>query len=261
MPIEIVDSHTHLDSKEFDIDRDAVIERAFARGVTQIITIGASRGFDSASRAIALAEGNDRIFASAGIHPHDAETPFDLDRLRVLAKHPRVVAIGETGFDFFKCLAPKEDQERWFRAQVELAREIKKPLIIHSREAGQESLSLLKASGASQVGGVFHCFSEDAAFAEKLTEINFLVSFPGTITFKKADLLREIVKAIPLSQIMVETDAPYMAPEPNRGKRCESSFVVDTLAALSTIKGVSFEEAARVTTNNAKRLFNLPSLA
>lgn len=255
--IEVCDSHTHLDAEVFNDDRQEVIERAFAAGVTRIITIGAGDGFDSALRAQKLAEQYDKIWASAGIHPHDAATPFDIDRLKKLAGHPRVVAIGETGLDYFRNLAPVENQKTWFAAQIDLAIELKKPIIIHSRQAGADCLEMLQQSKIAHVGGVFHCFAENAEFAHKLAKMNFLVSFPGTVTFKKAQALRDTVKDIPLEQIMVETDAPYMAPEPYRGKRCESSFVVETAKMISSVKGVTFEEAARITTSNAVKLFKL----
>ena len=257
MTIEITDSHTHLDSTDFDVDRDEVIARAHAAGVTRIVTIGAGFGAISTKNAIALAEKCPFIWASAGVHPHDAQLPASEIDLEKLASHPRVVAIGETGLDFFKNLSPVEDQERWFRTQIELAHKLKKPLIIHSRAAGPQCLDILTEMKAEAVGGVFHCFAEDAEFAKKLLAINFLVSFPGTLTFKKAENVREVARKVPLSQIMVETDAPYMAPEPYRGKRCESAFVVETTKMLAQIQGVSFEECARITTENAKRLFKL----
>jgi TatD DNase family protein len=170
---------------------------------------------------------------------------------------PRTVAIGETGIDLHWKRDPLEVQEAWFVAQIRLARAVKKPLIIHSRLAGERCLELLQLHGAEEVGGVFHCYAEDAAFAQRLKSINFLVSFTGVITFKKADAVREIVRDIPIDQIMVETDGPYMAPEPHRGKRCEPAFVVNTLATLAQIKGIPAADAAAITTANAQRLFRL----
>jgi TatD DNase family protein len=178
-------------------------------------------------------------------------------RVRALAIHPRVVAIGETGLDFFRDRAPRDAQEAWFRGHIELALELKKPIIIHSRDAGKECLQILQEMGASKVGGVFHCFSEDAAFAEKLRDINFLISIPGNVTFKKAEAMRQAVAGTPISQIMVETDAPYLSPEPNRGKRCESAFMVETARCIAKVKGIELEEVAAVTTQNALRLFKL----
>lgn len=256
MALELLDSHTHLDSEAFDIDREACIERARANGITRILTVGAGRGLASTRGAIALAESYDWIWASAGIHPHDAGQDLDISDLKKLAEHPKVVAIGETGLDFFKNLAPIDKQYEYFELQIELALAVKKPLIIHSRQAGEECLKLLETKNASAVGGVFHCYAEQAAFAERLRAIGFLVSFPGTLTFKKAEALRTVCKAIPLEQMMVETDAPFMAPEPHRGKRCEPAFVLETARCLATLKGLPLEEVAAITTSNALKLFS-----
>lgn len=255
--MELIDTHTHLDSEDFNGDQAEVIARAQAAGVTRFITIGASRGFESNDRAIALAERYHFIWASVGIHPQDGGLPLDMARVRNLAKHPRVVAIGETGLDFFRDRAPRDAQEAWFRGHIELALELKKPIIIHSRDAGPECLTILQEMGAAAVGGVFHCFSENGDFAEKLRNINFLISIPGNVTFKKAEQMRQAVAATPLSQIMVETDAPYLSPEPHRGKRCESAFMVETARCIAKVKGISLEEVAEVTTQNALRLFKI----
>lgn len=258
MAIELVDSHTHLTAEEFDADREDVINRALAAGITRIITIGAGYKSESAEKAISLAEKYPNIWASVGVHPNDAETDFGfLERLKQLATHPKVVAIGETGLDFYRDWAAPDLQDKWFRLQIELALEVKKPIIIHSRNAGPQCFEVLKETGALKVGGVFHCFSEDTAFAEKLIDINFIISIPGSVTFKKADALREVVKNIPLSRIMVETDAPYIAPVPHRGKRCETSFMVETAKAIAEIKGISLDEVATATTNTAKKFYKL----
>lgn len=258
MAIELIDTHAHLSAPDFSHDIDEVIKRANKNSINTIINIGAGYGLESAKNAVALAEKYDCLKASVGIHPQNAtENISELTTIRELAQHPKVVAIGETGLDYYRDWAPKDAQMQWFKAQIDLARELKKPLIIHSRDAGQDCFDTLNNLNASEVGGVFHCFAEDAEFAKKLVDINFLVSFPGTITFKKATALRMIVKNIPLEQIMVETDAPYMAPEPNRGKRCESSFMLDTAKMLADIKEKSLEEIAEITTRNAKKLFKL----
>jgi TatD DNase family protein len=190
------------------------------------------------------------------VHPHCAGSSYDIDELRRLASHPKVVGIGETGLDFYRDWAPVDRQYETFKAQITLAKEIQKPLVIHSRSAGEESIKVLMENNAADVGGVFHCFAENAAFAARLSEIGFYVSFPGQITFKKADDVREVCRGIPLERILVETDAPFLAPEPHRGKRCEPSFVVDTARKLAEIKGVSLEELAAITTQNALRLFS-----
>lgn len=258
-PPELVDTHSHLQSSAFDDDREAVIERALQAGVTRLIVIGAGTGagFEATEKAIELATRYPFIWATAGIHPNDADFPLDIERLRHYARHPRVVAIGETGLDFFRTHASPEGQDRWFRAHVAIAREVQKPLVIHSRDAGQQCLTLLRETGAHEAGGVFHCFAEDAGFAEELRKINFKVSFPGTVTFKKADELRAIIKDIPLAQLFVETDAPYLSPEPHRGKRCESSFVVSTARRIAEVKGMEYADFARATTDEAVRFFNL----
>ncbi len=252
---EIIDTHCHLDSSQFDSDREDVITRALEAGVTRMITIGTGDGIAGAARAIALAESHPSIWATVGVHPHNASDEIDLAPLYDLAKHPRVLAIGETGLDRFRDWAPIEAQVRIFREQIELALRVAKPLVIHSREAGVESLAILRESGAAGVGGVFHCFSESADFAKELAKINFLVSFPGQLTFKKAENVRRVCRDIPIEQIIIETDSPYLSPEPHRGKRCEPAFVVDTLRVLSQVKGLSLADAAQETSRNAIRLF------
>jgi TatD DNase family protein len=222
-----------------------------------MITIGTGNGLAGAYRAIEIAEAYPRVWATVGVHPHSAGETYDPAALEELALHPKVVAVGETGLDFFRDWAPKEKQYEAFTLQIEIARKVKKPLVIHSREAGLESLRVLQENGAGEVGGVFHCFSEDAGFAEELRKINFRVSFPGQLTFKKADLVRSVCKDIPLEQILLETDSPFLAPEPHRGKRCEPAFVVETARKLASIKGVSLEEVASITSSNALKLFSL----
>lgn len=255
--MELIDSHVHLDHKDFDDDQNEVIARARKAGVKRFISIGASDGFDSAERVIKLSEANDFIFATAGIHPHDAAVEYDVERLTKLCEHPRVVAVGETGLDFFRDWSPHDRQYEWFKLQVGIAREVKKPLVIHSRDAGAECLQVLLKENAAEVGGVMHCYSEDFEFAKRLFDINFYISFPGTVTFKKADSVREVVKSTPLERILVETDAPYMAPVPFRGKRCESAFMVETARMIADIKEMSLESCAKVLVKNTEKLFRL----
>ena len=284
--MELFDTHSHLDSAVFDTDREEVLARARAAGVTRFVSIGAGAGpaapttgdtnapsgadmnplrtpLASAPQALKLAERHPFIWAAVGVHPHDSriesEESFERHRaeLRELAHHPRAVAIGETGLDFFYDFSPKVDQFRWFESQIDLAKELGKPLIIHSRNAGMESLNLLTERGAHEVGGVFHCYSESAEFAATLRKINFMISIPGIVTFKKSQNIRAAVAGAPLEQIMLETDGPYLAPEPYRGKRCESSFMVKTAEMVAQIKGISLEEVARITTANALRFFKI----
>jgi TatD DNase family protein len=255
-----IDSHTHLDGKDFDEDREQVIERALNAGVRQIVNIGATDGFLGAERSIKLADSYEAIFLTVGIHPHDATETLDIERLKELAQHPKVVAIGETGLDFYRDWSPKDRQYEWFRAQVELALELQKPIVVHSRSAATECLEVLQELNAEQVGGVFHCYSEDVAFEKQLREMSFLISVPGTITFKKAEEFRDIIREIPLERIMIETDAPYLAPTPFRGKRCESAYVVHTAQQIADIKEVSLKDVARVTSATARAFYGLPEV-
>jgi TatD DNase family protein len=255
--VSIFDTHTHLDSQEFDGDREAVIERAYAAGVHYIVNVGAVNGFQSARRSIDLAEKYSFIWASVGLHPNDAALPLQVQQLKELALHPRVVAIGETGLDFYRDWSPPERQEQWFRAHIELALEIKKPLIIHSRAAAHDCLRILKEHGAHEVGGVFHCFSENSPFAEALKGINFLFSVPGVVTFKNAVSLHEAVRTAPAGSFMLETDSPYLAPHPHRGKRCESGFITLTAQKVAELRDVPYEQLCAETTETALNFFGL----
>ena len=256
MALDLIDSHAHLDAEAFNSDREECVERAIASGVTRILTVGAGYGAVSANRAVELAERYPQVWASVGLHPHDAAQKPDIAELKKLAQHPKVVAIGETGLDFVKELSPRDSQYDAFDKQIDLALEVGKPLIIHSRGAGNDCLRMLESKDAKRVGGVFHCYAEDAEFATSLSRIGFFVSFPGVLTFKKSESTRAVCSQIPLDQILIETDAPYMAPEPLRGKRCEPSYVVETAKCLASIKGVTLEEVARITTRNTLKLFS-----
>jgi len=255
--LNLIDTHAHLDAKDFDSDREEMISRAVKAGVKRIITIGAGYGIESASRAVALAEKHDFIWATVGIHPQDAMHHERIGDVATLATHERVVAIGETGLDFFRDYAPHDIQEKCFRDQVEIARSVAKPLVIHSRSAGEECLSILKDSNAKDVGGVFHCFEGNAEYAKRLLDINFKVSFPGIVTFKNAKNVHETVRHVPLEQMFLETDAPYLAPVPYRGKRCESAYIIETARAIAELKGLDVSEVVETTTRNAVEFFKL----
>ena len=255
---KLIDSHTHLDNEQFEGEVEQILARAKQAGISHLVTIGAGGGgYQSAYNAVALSETYSEVWASIGVHPHDTDMPLDLAPLEELHTKSKVVAIGETGLDYFRDWAPVDKQREWFAAQIAFAKKVKLPLIIHSREAGEECFKTLADANAAEIGGVFHCFAEDDIFAARLREMNFLVSFPGTVTFKKADELRERVKKIPLEQMMVETDAPYMAPTPYRGKRCESAYVVETAKMIAEVKNIAFEELAETTTATAKRFYNI----
>jgi len=256
--MELIDTHCHLTELSVE-ELKAQLERAELAGVKKMICIGAGYGVEAAFRAVKLAESYPNIWASVGIHPHDATAKDRFGELEELALHPKVVAIGETGLDYFREWSPYEDQRALFRSSIQLAIRVQKPLVIHCREAREDTFRLLSEEGAEQVGGVFHCYSEDFPFAEKLHNINFITSFPGSLTFKKATALRETARQIPFGRIMLETDAPYMAPEPFRGKTSEPAHVLRIAEVLAETKGVSLEAIAEETTKTAKALFKIPN--
>jgi len=257
--MELIDTHCHLSTVEIE-DIPKVLERAAECSVKRMVAIGASEGKKSARQSIEIAEAFDCIYCTVGIHPHDAGSHTELEELEQLAEHKKVKAIGETGLDFFKDWAPVEEQRKLFTNTIAFSKNIKKPLIIHCRDAKEETFETLVKTKASEVGGVFHCYAEDAEFAKKLRDINFLVSFTGTVTFKKATDRREAVAGIPLEQIMLETDMPYMAPEPFRGKPSEPMHVYQIARTIAEVKEVSLEEVGKITTDTAIDFFNLPSL-
>lgn len=253
----LIDTHSHIDGKDFDDDRDAVIENAKRNNVKYIINVGGTDILEGTKRAVSLSKKYNNIFATAGQHPQDADTPLDYDTLYSLANDSNVVAIGETGLDFYKDWSDFDKQRELLRTHIEIAKSVNKPLIIHSRNAGKDAVKILKECSANLVGGVFHCFSESIEIYNEIEKLNFIVSFTGVITFKNANKVREVVKKIPLSNIMVETDSPYMSPEPFRGTRCEPSYTLYTAKMLAQIKECSLQDVMDITTSNAVKLFKL----
>jgi len=253
----LIDTHCHLASEEFRTDLPAVLERAKAAGVNKIICVASGDGFKSTYEAAKIAAKYENIWSTAGVHPLDATTPLDKKQLIKLADSPKVVAIGETGLDYFYTPETKDLQKAWLKTHIEVAITLNKPLIIHARESAQDCYEILKNMHAEAVGGVFHCYAEDAAFAEKLARINFMVSFTGVLTFKKSIALQTAAKQISLSQIMLETDSPYLAPTPFRGKRCEPAFVLETAKFLANLKNISLLELENITTKNAESFFKI----
>lgn len=253
----LVDSHCHLDFPDFAEDFDGVLERAAANDVGSMLTICTHvTRFD---RIRAIAEAHPHIWCSVGIHPHEAaeEPPVTGEQLADLASHPKCVGIGETGLDYFYEHSPKAEQQRNFRAHIEASRMTQLPLIVHARDADDDTIRIL--SETSEEGGypgVIHCFTAGPELARVAVELGLYISISGIVTFKKAEELRETVKAVPLDRLLVETDAPYLAPTPNRGKRNEPSFVSHTAAKVAEVKNVSPEELATVTTDNFYRLFS-----
>jgi TatD DNase family protein len=249
----LVDSHCHLDFPDFAPERDAVIARAFGAGIGTMLTI--CTRLDQFDGVRAIAESDPRIWCSVGAHPHEAADHGELvaDRLAALAAHPRVVGIGETGLDFHYDLSPRDVQERVFRAHIGASKATGLPLIVHAREADAEIAAILAAEAPPP--GVLHCFTGSRALAEAALGLGFFISISGIVTFRNADDLRSIVRDVPLDRLLVETDAPYLAPVPYRGKRNEPAFVAATAACVAELKGVAREALAAATTANFFRLF------
>jgi len=254
-----IDSHAHLEMAEFDSDRDAVIARAAAAGLTAIVTVGTT--IPDCIKALEIAHLHPMVYAAVGIHPHEVKGIDDgtYDTLRELARQAKVVALGEIGLDFFYDHSPREVQIRRFEEQVELALELDLPVIIHDREAHGETLQILQRHRGS-LRGVVHCFSGDAAMARECLEMGFYLSVAGPVTYRKADQLRAVVREIPVDRLLVETDCPYLAPQPFRGKRNEPAYVVETARRVAEVKGVEPRDLERQTEENARRLFGLPPI-
>ncbi len=253
----LVDSHCHLDFPELSSQADDVIARAAAAGVGHMLTIGTK--ITKFGGVLAMAERFNHVSCSVGIHPHEAgvEPAMDVAKLTALAAHPKVVAFGETGLDFYYEHSPRADQEKSFRVHLAAARENKLPVIVHTRDADSETAAILSeeiAKGAFT--GVIHCFSSGAELAAKALELGFYISISGIVTFKKAEALREVVKTVPLDRLLVETDSPYLAPIPHRGKTNEPAFVAHTAAVVAELKGISLDELATHTTANFFKLFS-----
>jgi len=254
----LVDTHAHLDMKQFEGEVDEIVTRAKDAGVSNIITIGAD--IESSNAAKALSEIYPGVFFSPGVHPHDVKDIRDGDygHLLELARDPKAVAIGETGLDYYYDNSPRELQREHFVRHIALAKEAIKPLIVHSRDANVETIDLLKSENAAETGGTLHCFSGDYDMAAAALDMGFYLSVGGTLTFKKADELRDIIKRIPIERLLLETDCPYLAPHPKRGKRNEPALMIYVVEVLSELKGLSYEDVARITTHNASKLFGVP---
>lgn len=248
-----VDAHVHLDATAFDADRDAVIARAVAAGVRLMVSAGTS--IESSRRAIALAEQHPEIFAAVGIHPEAASqaTPASLGALREMGRHPRVVAIGEVGLDYYREATPRHEQVEVFRAQVRLAREVDLPLVVHDRDAHTDVEGILRDEGATQV--ILHCFSGTPERALRCAAAGWTISLAGPLTFARPGSLHEVAKCVPLERILVETDAPYLAPAPFRGRRCEPAFLPYTARVLASLRDLDSEVLAGQIAENARRLF------
>jgi TatD DNase family protein len=254
-----VDTHAHLHFPEFTEDLDAVLERACAAGVATLVTVGTDRETNVA--AVALAERLPQVYATVGIHPHDAgdATEADIDAMEALVTRSRkVVALGEMGLDFFRNLSPHDAQEAVFRRQLALARRLHKPVVLHCRDAHAEMLAILAEERVGEVGGVMHCFSADVEVARRCLDLDLLVSLAGPITYKNARSLPDVARFVPADRLVVETDCPFLPPHPHRGKRNEPAYVTLTAERVAALRGDDLDALAAATSRNAARLFNLP---
>ncbi|MTW86505.1 YchF/TatD family DNA exonuclease [Virgibacillus dakarensis] len=253
----LFDTHVHLNAEQFFEDRNDVIKRAFATGVEYMVVVGFDR--ETIPLAIEIAEQYASIYAAVGWHPVDAidMTNEELKWIEELAKHPKVVAIGEMGLDYHWDKSPKDIQKDVFRKQIRLAKKVNMPIIIHNREATEDILEVLQEEDAKQVGGIMHCYNDSADYVQACLDMNFYISLGGPVTFKNAPLPKEVAVQVPLDRLLIETDAPFLAPHPNRGKRNEPAYVKLVAEKIAELRDMSFEEIGKVTTENAFSLFGI----
>src|SRR3990172_1225291 len=255
----LIDSHAHIQGKEYAGEVEAVIARAREAGVEKIIAVGGAGDMSSNTEAVGLAKCFPRVYATVGMHPHDAKDvgAEELQEIKSLAAEPKVVAVGETGLDYYYNHSPREVQRRVFGQFIQLVRETDLPVVVHERDAAQDVADLLRSEGAGKLRGVIHCFTGDYEAACAYLDLGLYLSFAGIITFKNAEALRDVVRKVPLERMLVETDSPYLTPVPHRGKRNEPAYVRYVAEAIASVKGLSLEEVARVTTQNVRELFGV----
>lgn len=257
MPVKLIDSHCHLDNDQFDSDREAVIERALASGVEHMMAIGTGEGPPDLEAGIRLADRYPAVYSTVGVHPHDASkaTGETYRQLAALLSHPKVLALGETGLDYHYDHSPREVQRDVFVEQMRIASDARKPIVIHTREAWADTLALLETYWLpTGLGGIIHCFSEGWEQAQQALALGFYLSFGGIITFPKSLNVQDAARQAPADRILIETDAPFLAPVPNRGKRNEPSFIVETARKLALLRGETVESVAAATSANFRRL-------
>lgn len=253
----LFDTHVHLNDEQFNDDLEEVMKRAQEAGVEHMVVVGFNR--ETIERALQIVEKYDFLYASVGWHPVDAidMTEEDLMWLEEKARHPKVVAYGEIGLDYHWDKSPKDIQQEVFRKQIRLAKKLRLPLIIHNREATEDIIQVLKEEDAKEIGGIMHCFSGSAESAKECLRLNFYISLGGPVTFKNAKKPKRVAEQVPLDKLLIETDCPYLAPHPYRGKRNEPAYVKLVAEQIAELKGISYEEVARATTENAKKLFGI----
>lgn len=255
----LIDSHAHIQGKEYAGETGAVMRRAHEAGVEQIIVVGGAGNMSSNAAAVTLAESSAGLYATVGMHPHDAKDvgEEELQELKKLAAHPKVIAVGETGLDYFYNHSPQEVQHRVFAQFIRLAMDTALPLVVHERDAATEAVEILRREGAGRITGVIHCFTGNYDAACAYLDLGFYLSFTGIITFKNADALRKVLRKVPLDRIFVETDSPYLTPVPHRGKRNEPAYVRFVAETIAKVKQIDLEKVAQVTTKNVQSLFHI----
>ncbi|ALC83257.1 MULTISPECIES: TatD family hydrolase [Bacillus] len=253
----LFDTHVHLNADQYNEDVNEVIERARDAGVEKMVVVGFDR--PTIEKAMKLIEEYSFLYAAIGWHPVDAidMKDEDLKWIKELTAHPKVVAIGEMGLDYHWDKSPKDIQKTVFRKQIALAKEVKLPIIIHNRDATEDVVAILEEEGASEVGGIMHCYSGSIEIAQKCMDMNFYISFGGPVTFKNAKKPKEVAKEIPFDRLLIETDCPYLTPHPFRGKRNEPGYVKYIAEQIAELKGVSYAEIAKITTKNAEKIFSI----
>ncbi|AUN12910.1 TatD family hydrolase [Paraclostridium sordellii] len=254
----LFDSHAHLNDERFDEDREELINSLKAKGVDLVLNPGAC--IETSKSSVELANKYDFIYAAVGVHPHDVGemTEDDIETLRKLAlENEKVKAIGEIGLDYYYDNSPREIQKKWFKRQIELANELKLPIIIHDRDAHGDTFEIIKNTKSPEIGCVLHCYSGNVELAKEYVKMGCYISIPGTVTFKNNKKTREVAKEIPLEYLLIETDSPYMAPEPHRGKRNDPSLVQFVADKIAQEKGISYEQVCEATKENATRFFNI----
>jgi len=264
-----IDSHCHLDGSRFEVDREEVIGRAREGGIVNILAVGTGDGPGTLDCAVKIAEAHDFIYATVGIHPHEAKlaTDADFEQLEQLARNPKVIAWGEIGLDYFYDHSPSDVQQSVFIRQMEMACAAKLPIVIHCRpsensdNAWEECLNLIEQHWKSaSLGGILHCFTGEWKHATRALDMGFMISFSGNVTFPKAQQIRDAARQVPLDRMLIETDSPFLAPVPYRGKRNEPAFVKETARQIGELRGISTEEAGEITSRNFYRFFSLQSL-
>jgi TatD DNase family protein len=255
----LIDSHAHIQGNEYANEVGAIIERAREAGVEKIIAVGGAGDMSSNTEAIALTDSFPNIYATVGMHPHDAKDvgEGELRELRTLTSHPKVIAVGETGLDYYYNHSPHDVQRRVFTHFIHMARDTGLPLVVHERDAAKNAAELLRSEGAAKLRGVIHCFTGSYEAACDYLNLGFYLSFTGIITFKNAAALREVVRKVPLERMLVETDSPYLTPVPHRGRRNEPAYVRFVAETIAEIKGMALEEVAQSTTRNVQDLFKI----